>query len=67
MSSGWSLLPSGAQRALLTDDYLSAEHVLLALLNDKRCGRRVMLDSQPDLFFKAATPAAWTETSLNLA
>eukprot|EP00966_Prymnesium_polylepis_P082251 1904979-Prymnesium_polylepis.1 len=35
---------AGAQRALLTDDYLSAEHVLLALLSDGRCGARILAD-----------------------
>ena len=50
---GQSLLPlltaASAQRSLLTDDFLSAEHVLLALLNDGRCGRRVLTAAQPDL------------------
>ena len=33
------LQAASAQRSLLTDEYLSAEHVLLALLGDRRCGR----------------------------
>jgi len=38
-----SLLPKmEAQRTLLTDEYLAAEHALLALLNDERCGSAVM-------------------------
>ena len=43
------LQSSSAQRALLTDEYLSAEHVLLALLNDARCGRQVLREAVPDL------------------
>ena len=45
-----SLLQSAsAQRSLLTDDFLSAEHVLLAMLNDERCGKSVLKQAQPDL------------------
>ena len=33
---------AAAQRSLLTDEFLSAEHVLLALLNDDRVGRAVL-------------------------
>lgn len=43
------LQSAAAQRALLTDDFLSAEHVMLALLNDERCGRQVLRAAQPDL------------------
>lgn len=43
------LQSAGAQRSLLTDDYLSAEHVLLALLNDDRCGRKVMREAMPGI------------------
>lgn len=43
------LQASEAQRKLLTDDFRSAEHVLLALLNDRRCGRRVLTTIVPDL------------------
>ena len=45
-----SLLPKvEAQRTLLTDEYLAAEHALLALLNDERCGRAVMGKGGADL------------------
>ena len=51
--AGGSLLSlvqsANAQRSLLTDDFLSAEHLLLALLDDKRCGRSVLREAQPDL------------------
>ncbi len=43
------LQAANAQKALLTDDFLSAEHVLLALLNDARCGKEVLKKVQPDL------------------
>ena len=48
-SLGRLLESAAAQRSLLTDDFLSAEHVLLALLNDNRCGRAVLKEAQPDL------------------
>jgi ATP-dependent Clp protease ATP-binding subunit ClpB len=38
-----------AQRSLLNDEFLSAEHVLLALLNDERCGRKVLRETMPDV------------------
>ena len=38
-----------AQRALLKDDFLSAEHVLLSLLNDERVGSGVLRSAAPDL------------------
>ena len=51
--AGGSLLSlvqaANAQRSLLTDDFLSAEHVLLALLDDQRCGKTVLREAQPDL------------------
>eukprot|EP00322_Chrysochromulina_rotalis_P027196 CAMPEP_0115851310 /NCGR_PEP_ID=MMETSP0287-20121206/12416_1 /TAXON_ID=412157 /ORGANISM="Chrysochromulina rotalis, Strain UIO044" /LENGTH=613 /DNA_ID=CAMNT_0003305339 /DNA_START=12 /DNA_END=1850 /DNA_ORIENTATION=- len=47
-SLGTLLAKADAQRQLLTDDFLSGEHVVLALLNDERCGRAV-LAQQSDL------------------
>lgn len=42
-SSLLSLLQSAnKQRKLITDEYLSGEHVLLALLTDSRCGAAIM-------------------------
>ena len=53
LSMGGSLLDlvraADAQRTLLKDDFLSAEHVLLALLNDKRCGSAVLRKAMPDI------------------
>ena len=53
LNVGSSLVPmlvsARAQRSLLTDEYMSAEHVLLALLNDKRCGRDVLMQADPSL------------------
>lgn len=43
------LTAAAAQKSLLSDDFLSAEHVLLALLNNKRCGRRILTDAVPGL------------------
>jgi len=39
------LQAASAQRKLITDDFLSAEHVLLALLSDKRCGGTILKDA----------------------
>jgi hypothetical protein len=40
---------AASQASQLTDKYLSAEHVLLALLEDSRCGRAVLADAAPGL------------------
>ena len=52
--AGGSLLAlvqsANAQRsARCTDDFLGAEHVLLALLDENRCGKAVLREAQPDL------------------
>ena len=37
-----------AQRKTLTDEYLAPEHVLLALLEDNRCGKKLMREATLD-------------------
>lgn len=39
---------ANAQRKLLTDDFLSGEHVLLALLDEPRCGRKILSEAKLD-------------------
>ena len=39
---------SAAQRKTLTDEFLAPEHVLLALLEDNRCGKKLMREAKLD-------------------
>ena len=47
-SLAFLLRRSDAQRKTLTDEYLAPEHVLLALLEDNRCGKKLLRDAPLD-------------------